>query len=143
MARSTTNNMIDISNAFNTISETVAEFFQRQAVGFYIPLYQREYSWDKDNIDQLMEDICQGVEHLLMDDREIRFMGTIIRVRESNPSANIQPLDRRALPDTIFNIIDGQQRISTIALLACLLYQKFYTIRTKLPDDDLYDLLKE
>ena len=124
--------MLDIANAFTTQGLPVGDFFQRPNVGFYIPLYQREYSWDDGNIDQLMEDICRGVEHLLEDDAIIRFLGTIILVKERNPRQNIQPQDLRALPDSIENIIDGQQRLSTIALLTCLLYEHFTALEEKI-----------
>ncbi len=127
--------MVDISKAFSTSSETVSDFFQRPGVGFYIPLYQREYSWDNENIDQLIEDICRGVEALLNVDDKIRFLGTIILVKEPNPDANIHPKDRRALPPRIDNVIDGQQRISTIALLACLLYQKLSELSKNLSQE--------
>ena len=39
--------MQDIAKAFTTTGEPISEFFQRPGVGFYIPLYQREYSWGK------------------------------------------------------------------------------------------------
>ncbi|NJL10672.1 MAG: DUF262 domain-containing protein [Calothrix sp. SM1_7_51] len=78
--------MIDISKAFGTSSETISAFFQRPGVGYYIPLYQREYSWDKENIDQLIEDICRGVDSLLSEEKNtIRFLGTVILVTERNP----------------------------------------------------------
>ena len=108
--------MLDISKAFTTQGEPVYEFFQRPGVGFYIPLYQRDYTWNNENIDQLMEDICHGVEVLADDDDAIRFLGTVILVKENNPTVNIQPRDGRALPSSIENIIDGQQRLSTIRL---------------------------
>jgi hypothetical protein len=135
--------MIDISKAFGTPAEPIADFFQRPGVGYYIPLYQREYSWDQENIDQLMEDICNGVDALVDNDDTIRFMGTVILLKESNPTVNIEPKDMRALPTSINNVIDGQQRISTIALLACLLYQKIYQKRERLPVDSIYDGLRE
>ena len=127
--------MVDIPRSFETSSMTVSNFFQRPDVGFYIPLYQREYSWNKENIDQLMEDICQGVDVLTVQEGEniIRFLGTIILVKELNRDINIDPIDKRALPKYIDNVIDGQQRISTIALLACLLYQKLYKLKEQLP----------
>ena len=53
--------MIDISQAFGTPAEPIGEFYQRPGVGYYIPLYQRDYSWSQENIDQLMEDIVYGV----------------------------------------------------------------------------------
>lgn len=135
--------MIDISKAFGTSSETVSAFFQRPGVGYYIPLYQREYSWDKENIDQLVEDICRGVDGLLTEDTNIRFLGTVILVTERDQANNIDPKDNRALPLRIENVIDGQQRISTIALLACLLYQRLYQTREKLPKKKDYDGMKE
>ncbi len=135
--------MLDISKAFTTQGEPVYEFFQRPGVGFYIPLYQRDYTWNNENIDQLMEDICHGVEVLADDDDAIRFLGTVILVKENNPTVNIQPRDGRALPSSIENIIDGQQRLSTIALLACLLYQRFATLYKALPNEAPYQELKE
>lgn len=135
--------MIDISKAFGTSSETVSAFFQRPGVGYYIPLYQRAYSWDTENIDQLIEDICRGVDALLYEDNTIRFLGTVILVTERNPAKNIDPRDNRALPSRIDNVIDGQQRISTIALLSCQLYQRLYQIQDKLPNTSNYDGIKE
>jgi hypothetical protein len=137
--------MFDVSKAFLTSSETILDFFQRPGVGFYIPLYQREYSWDKENIDQLMEDICRGVESLTNEDDSsaIRFLGTIIILLEKDPRENIKPQDHRALPEKIFNLIDGQQRISTISLLACLLYQRLYELQKQLPKEDIYNGLRE
>jgi len=125
--------MIDISKAFDTFNRTVASFFQEPGLGFYIPLYQREYSWDAENVNQFMEDICQGVGNLMMDNQEIRFLGTVIRVKENNPRVNINPRDTRAFPTRIDNVIDGQQRISTIALLGALLYQRLTDVGSKLP----------
>ena len=135
--------MLDISKAFTTQGEPVYEFFQRPGVGFYIPLYQRDYTWNNENIDQLMEDICHGVEVLAEDDNAIRFLGTVILVKENNPSVNIDPKDLRALPSSIENIIDGQQRLSTIALLSCLLYQRFSALSEELPDEAPYKEIKD
>lgn len=135
--------MVNISNSFSTSSEPIADFFQKPGLGFYIPLYQREYSWDEENIDQLMEDICQGVGNLLSSDDEIRFLGTIIKVKENNPSVNIDPRDQRAFPTRIDNVIDGQQRISTIALLASLVYQHLYEVSKKLPSDKPFGEIRD
>ena len=135
---------MDISRVFTNRSESVAGFFQRSGIGYYIPLYQREYSWDTENIDQLMEDICSGVHDVVDGTRDpIHFMGTLILVTEANPVVNIKPLDQRALPERIDNVIDGQQRISTITLLACQLYQKIYHLRQELPEINDFDGLRE
>jgi hypothetical protein len=124
---------MDISRAFQTSSDTVSYFFKQGGTGYYIPLYQREYSWDDENIEQLMDDICSGVFDLLTGEDKIHFMGTIILVMENDVANQIKPQDHRAIPSRIDNVIDGQQRISTIALLACCLYQKIYEVKEKLP----------
>jgi hypothetical protein len=134
---------MEISRAFSTVSESVAYFFRRPGIGYYIPLYQREYSWDDENIEQLMDDICSGVRDLLDSPDTLHFMGTVILVTENDSENNIKPQDPRALPSRIDNVIDGQQRLSTISLLACSLYQRIYEITTKLPDKDEFEDLKE
>lgn len=135
---------MDISRIFTNQSESVASFFRRPGMGYYIPLYQREYSWDTENIDQLMEDIYSGVHDVLDETSDpIHFMGTLILVNETNPVVNIKPLDQRALPSRIENVIDGQQRISTITLLACQLYQKIYQLKHKLPNTHNFNGLRE
>lgn len=126
---------MDIEKSFSTSSEPVLYFLNQQGLGYYIPLYQRKYSWDKENIEQLMDDICSGVCELLVDKETIHFMGTIIVVEENDKINNIKPQEPRALPSRIDNVIDGQQRISTIALLGCCLYENIYKFKNKLVQD--------
>lgn len=127
--------MIDIATAFAVSSQSIALFFQKPGVGYYIPRYQRPYSWDSDNIERLMEDIFGGVASVdtKSTDESIRFLGTVILVREAQPIQNIQPLEPQGLPQAIYNVIDGQQRISTIAILACLLHQRIKQLTDSLP----------
>ena len=135
---------MDIDKFFSTSSEPVLYFFNQQGLGYYIPFYQRKYSWDEENIEQLMDDICSGVSELLVDKETIHFMGTIILVEENDRINNIKPQEPRALPTRIDNVIDGQQRISTIALLGCCLYQNIYRIKNKLTQDSNSEtLIKE
>ncbi|NJP04387.1 MAG: DUF262 domain-containing protein [Chloroflexaceae bacterium] len=140
--------MAQIANLFNTTTETISDFFRRPGIGYYIPLYQREYSWDRENIDQLMEDVFRGVEALLTQDdtthkdNAIHFMGTIILVTERYRHA-IQPQDNRALPTRVDNVIDGQQRLSTIAMLSCLLYDRIQNFIKTIPHESPYDGLHE
>lgn len=122
---------LEIEKAFLTEGRSVYDFFQRPGVGFYIPLYQREYSWDKDNIEQLIEDIEKGITAMIHDESEIRFLGTIITVVEKDKK-RIQPLDIQALPTAVEKLIDGQQRMSTIALLGTQLYKHFHLLQNKI-----------
>lgn len=143
--------MINVEQAFNTENRSVFEYYQRPGVGFYIPLYQREYSWDHSNIEQLLEDISKGIENIIEDDEsEIRFLGTIITVTETDKN-KVQPQDTRALPSSIEKIIDGQQRLSTISLLSALLVKhindtekKVLKALTKYDEtEDIKDILEE
>ena len=123
---------VTFSQAFATSSESILDFFGQAGLGFYIPLYQREYSWDTENVEQLMDDLCQGAESLLDEDRSILFMGTVILLTDSNPTHNINPRDQRALPTRVDRVIDGQQRISTFALLATLLHWQLKDAKKRL-----------
>ena len=134
---------IDIKNAFDPSTVSIYEYFQSRGVGFYIPHYQREYSWGLENIDQLLLDIEIGVETLLKDEDEFRFLGTVITVKELN-NKNIDPLEEQALPSTIQNVIDGQQRLSTLAVFSTLLYDNIDKIKKKIPTSSIhYEQLTE
>lgn len=139
--------MFDIDKAFNPETKSVYNYYQDPGVGFYIPLYQREYSWDKDNIDQLLDDLVNGVENLSYGVKnEIRFLGTIISVKVID-KRKIYPIDPKGLPSTIENIIDGQQRLSTIALFSTLLYKNIAIYQKKLrpsnEEEELFDHINE
>jgi len=134
--------MIDINTAFQTSGESIKVLFNQPGVGFYIPLYQRPYSWDSENIEQLMEDLMNGVQELVDDDDSIRFLGTII-VIPAKDKTQIKPQDYRGLPTEVQIIIDGQQRISTIALLGTVLDSEIRRLTKKLPDEAPYNELKE
>lgn len=77
-------------------------------IRYRIPVYQRPYSWGIKEIDRLFQDIAKGVK-----DQEVLFMGTM---QLSSPA----PLDVSGKMKR-YDVIDGQQRISTFLLLFCLL----------------------
>ena len=132
---------MDINKAFEVNSLTVYDFFTRGRIGYNIPQYQRPYSWDNENIDQLMDDICSGMFDALNDENEIHFMGTIITVLDNGFRTKISdPVRKSALPTRVENVIDGQQRLSTIALLACCIYEIISSINSKLPSNDHHSL---
>ena len=73
---------------------------------FRIPHYQRAYSWEADHRKDMFEDISS----LRGDDRSFHFMGTVVGLRRDT---------RRIVSDEYneIEIVDGQQRITTIVLL--------------------------
>ncbi|GAA7325246.1 hypothetical protein ID0607_07360 [Helicobacter pylori] len=83
---------------------TLSEFFQdNQKNQFVIPIYQRLYSWEKEQCKQLWDDIIKvGGD----DKMNGHFIGSILYVRDGITHSNNPLL-----------IIDGQQRLTTITLL--------------------------
>ncbi|GAA9751501.1 DUF262 and DUF1524 domain-containing protein [Helicobacter pylori] len=79
------------------------EFFkQTQTNQFVIPIYQRVYSWEKEQCEQLWDDIIKIGGN---DKMNMHFIGFILYVRVDDTHSS--PL----------LIIDGQQRLTTITLL--------------------------
>lgn len=84
---------------------------------FFIPKYQREYVWGKGNWEALFND--------LEDSPTGHFLGSIICVNNQSD----------ALQGNLLELIDGQQRFTTICLLFCALYNKLKSFPN--PDEDL------
>ncbi|QDY57936.1 hypothetical protein CV726_04845 [Helicobacter pylori] len=83
---------------------TLLEFFeQNQNNQFVIPIYQRLYSWGKEQCKQLWDDIIKIGGN---DKMNGHFIGSILYVLDGNTHSNNPLL-----------IIDGQQRLTTITLL--------------------------
>ncbi|WRG66332.1 DUF262 and DUF1524 domain-containing protein [Helicobacter pylori] len=83
---------------------TLLEFFeQNQTNQFVIPIYQRLYSWKKEQCKQLWDDIIKIGGN---DKMNGHFIGSILYVLDGNTHSNNPLL-----------IIDGQQRLTTITLL--------------------------
>ncbi|GAA9269618.1 hypothetical protein TH0238_10410 [Helicobacter pylori] len=82
---------------------------------FVIPIYQRVYSWEKEQCKQLWDDIIKTGGN---DQIEGHFIGSIVFVHDGTYSTNHNEL----------LIIDGQQRLTTITLL-------FIALRDHLSDE--------
>ena len=86
------------------------------ATSFFIPKYQREYVWGWSNWDALFNDLDESPSG--------HFLGSIICVNGQKDSMAGSKLE----------LIDGQQRFTTICLLFCALYEKLKSNPD--PDDD-------
>lgn len=95
----------------------IFEFLTRESCNFYIPVYQREYSWDKARCKTLLDDLerlrLSRVEHS-------HFFGSIVYIPKYEGSG-------------VNNwLIDGQQRITTISLLILAIYRSLEDRKIKL-----------
>jgi uncharacterized protein with ParB-like and HNH nuclease domain len=65
---------------------------------YIVPSYQRPYSWDKSNTEQLIDDIYNS----FCQENEEYFIGTLICIHKGNYT---------------YEIVDGQQRLTTLSLI--------------------------
>ncbi|GAA7657711.1 hypothetical protein HpMMM60_13100 [Helicobacter pylori] len=86
---------------------TIKEIFQ--AEGYSIPNYQRDYAWKDKNFRDLWEDLEEAIEYNKKG--QGHFMGTMVVAKNE---------DNKKL----YDIIDGQQRTTTIFMLLHVLANK-------------------
>ena len=82
---------------------------------YAIPLYQRNFAWTYDKIEQLLNDVADAVQENRDKNRDNYYIGTLVVNKENN----------------IFKIIDGQQRTTALNLIALALKNEFGFDRLK------------
>lgn len=88
-------------------SETNLEsFFSGLSTSYRVPNYQRDYSWTEEEIEQLWADLIVAFES-----RTTYFVGTLVLNSEPGGAAG----------DGHFDIVDGQQRLSTLSIIFCII----------------------
>ena len=135
---------LNLTQAYSSTAESIHNFFDRTEEGLVIPAYQREYTWEEDNVNQLFDDLIQGVWELINEqgDNAFSFLGTTILVQPENTQNLSIVEEERTRPTSILIVVDGQQRVSTIGLLAIQITEKLKTLRSMLPDEHPYSILK-
>ncbi|MCU0824412.1 MAG: DUF262 domain-containing HNH endonuclease family protein [Leptospira sp.] len=102
--------MIGITNKLNPEILNLWKLFFEETSSYKIPIYQRNYSWGLKEIEQLIEDIQIAGQDPQKKDY---FLGTLIT--SSIDSSN----DNRE-----YEVVDGQQRLTTLYIILSLLNQK-------------------
>ncbi|AKP64981.1 type I restriction-modification system protein [Levilactobacillus koreensis JCM 16448] len=83
----------------------ISELFPIEGRSRYvIPSYQRGYSWNIDNIEELFDDI--------LNEDEKYYIGNLLVTKESGEDN-----------DEVYSVVDGQQRLTTIALFFLAIYE--------------------
>ena len=70
---------------------------------FDIPVFQRPYAWEKEQVDDLLDDLLFAMRR---DDTEPYFLGSVVLIKGDNPDSQV---------------VDGQQRLTTLTMLLCVL----------------------
>jgi hypothetical protein len=116
---------------FNHDAANLHDFFSQGGRGFYIPYYQRNYSWDEENARKLIEDIFSSIKRTVTKPKNSIFLGTVILHDEKNVLTGVHS-DTPNLLTKVANVVDGQQRITSIAMLACVISEEINKIVPKL-----------
>lgn len=100
---------------------TVADIFSINSDRVYrIPKYQRGYTWGINDWDALFNDVTENEYGY--------FLGSYICVNSGS------------LNGTVLEVIDGQQRFSTLSLLLTALYEKLSALESQMELEDKTDL---
>lgn len=112
-----------MAQPFKHDSASLLDFFAQSGRGFYVPYYQRNYSWDEENATKLIEDIFSSIKRTLTKPENSIFLGTVILHDEKNVQTGVHA-DTPNLLTKVANVVDGQQRITSIAMLACVIAEQ-------------------
>jgi len=77
---------------------SIAKLYNGDKATFEVPIYQRNYAWEKDEISALIQDVYDACS----DGKQNYYIGTLVTFHKG---------------DQIYEVIDGQQRLTTINLL--------------------------
>lgn len=124
---------IDLHKEYNSSGESVQDLFDSTEEGFFVPRYQREYTWEEDNINQLFDDLVLGARELSENDSATTFLGTAILTTLGDKKQTVKAGEERAQPTGVQIVIDGQQRISTLALMSIQIIVKLRGLLDGLP----------
>ena len=88
--------MKDLSHILKECSVKDIYYVNSGTVIYYkIPIYQRNYAWERDEISALIKDIYDS----MVIDKPIYYIGTLVTFKRD---------------ENVFEFIDGQQRLTTI-----------------------------
>lgn len=94
----------DLPEEFKLEVGVLSELFDTSKFELKIPAYQRDYAWPEDFVWQLLEDICAAVQ-----DERVYRLGSITL---------FEPSKEESTEKEKLEIIDGQQRLVTLTLVA-------------------------
>lgn len=110
--------------SFKTENRKIKDLFEKSCQ-YVVPRYQRDYVWNKTNWSELISDI----KFTLNSSNNLQwshFLGTIVLNNKTDQDNNLANSGI-----TLYEIVDGQQRLTTIYILfACIVY-RFKEMKTE------------
>lgn len=102
------------------IHAAVGYFFKNEPM-FKIPKYQRSYAWEKDEIEDFIDDLKKCFLNRKSSTPINHFFGGIVSVEKSVAGANQKS----------FELVDGQQRVATFVLLIAAIISLYQQLETE------------
>ena len=98
---------MNTEDIFKPENKSVKQIFGDTDAFYHMPNYQRPYSWDKERVEQLWYDILEAYKNNVEDNSidPNYFLGSVVVVKKP----------------TYFEVVDGQQRLTTLSILFCTL----------------------
>ncbi|MYA75894.1 MAG: DUF262 domain-containing protein [Acidimicrobiaceae bacterium] len=103
---------------------------------FYVPMYQRDFTWGSDQIERLFEDLFSGIDRVASGDNPSTFLGSVIFFDDRYA---VDPGKDNALPTSVFHVVDGQQRLTTLLLLCSSLMREVHQVLAELEATQVLD----
>lgn len=106
---------------FKPLNLSIRELFGNADALYKIPQYQRPYKWENEQVEKLWDDIFEAFEN----EGENYFLGSIItaKPRDNEKSAYI-------------DVVDGQQRLTTLMILFCVVRDMYPDINADNSDEN-------
>lgn len=107
-----------MEDIFKPSSLTIKQLFGNTDSLYQIPRYQRPYSWNDDQLEKLWEDLIEAKEN-----DPNYFLGSVITAKPEDSSSYL-------------DIVDGQQRLTTLTILLCVFRDLYPNINQNILDTD-------
>jgi len=105
---------------------SIADLLQRRNIFFEVPEFQRPYSWDDEQVEQFWDDIYSAWENR----RKSYFFGPMIFAKKDESYGYR------------YIVIDGQQRLTTLLILLCVVRDLFLNNKSKMFDPMFNERIK-
>ncbi len=107
-----------MEDVFKPTSLTIKQLFGNTDALYQIPRYQRPYKWGDDQLEKLWDDLQDAREN-----EPNYFLGSIITAKPDESSSYL-------------DIVDGQQRTTTLLILFCVLRDHYPDLNSGILDSD-------